>query len=187
MNEHTPHELSRRAVLSLLGVGGMATVGSIYSKVSGSHRASARSRESLTEATRDEWAQGVETTRAAGAPVATPRGSTIGFLYVPRLRDRVWGFPIVEGTDPKTLNVGIGHLTPLRCLGGLATLRYLVIARAQGNPSRISMNSLLAIQRSSKRRIRGSPTNWWQARRSCQTRCGWRSRTRSAMRRSRPH
>ena len=134
MNEHTPHELSRRAVLSLLGVGGVATVGSIYSKVSGSHRASARSRESLTEATRDEWAHGVETTRAAGAPVATPRGSTIGFLYVPRLRDRVWGFPIVEGTDPKTLNVGIGHLTPTALPGRVGNVALFGHRTSSGKP-----------------------------------------------------
>ncbi|NBU23639.1 MAG: class E sortase [Actinobacteria bacterium] len=35
--------------------------------------------------------------------------SAIGLLYIPRLRDDVWGTPIVSGTSEKDLGLGVGH------------------------------------------------------------------------------
>ena len=33
----------------------------------------------------------------------------IGLLYIPRLRDQVWGLPIVEGVGHLELSLGVGH------------------------------------------------------------------------------
>lgn len=41
---------------------------------------------------------------AEGTPV-TP----IGLLYIPRLRDQVWGLPIVAGVGHRELSLGVGH------------------------------------------------------------------------------
>ncbi len=134
MKEQSNHELSRRAILGALGLGGIATVGSIYSKLNLSNRSASRSRVLLTNEVRDEWAESVETTRTGGAPVVTPRGSTLGFLYIPRLRDHVWGFPIVEGTDPKQLNVGIGHMSQTSLPGRVGNVALFGHRTSSGKP-----------------------------------------------------
>jgi len=134
MDSQPTHELSRRALLAALGVGGIATVGSVYSKVALSNRTSTRARALLTTEVRDAWAQGVETVAHSGAPVATPRGSTIGFLYIPRLRNQVWGFPIVEGTNPRQLNVGIGHLTQTALPGEVGNVALFGHRTTYGKP-----------------------------------------------------
>lgn len=110
--EQRSTSFTRRAALATLGIGGLATVGSIYSKTVRTDIASAQSREVLIDDTRDGWA----TQSDAGSLAPRQKiGSTIGFLYIPRLRDDVWSFPVVEGTGPRQLNLGIGHLpqTPL--------------------------------------------------------------------------
>jgi sortase A len=44
------------------------------------------------------------------APVAKPSyGSGFGLLYIPRLRDKVWGLPILQGTGKDVLAQGAGH------------------------------------------------------------------------------
>ncbi len=35
--------------------------------------------------------------------------SPIGLLYIPRLRDKVWGLPIVDGVGARELSLGVGH------------------------------------------------------------------------------
>jgi sortase A len=82
----------------------------MYSKLVLSNRTAAEARDLVEVVTREEWAANADTV-AYGADVeAKPRGTTLGFLYIPRLRPEVWGFPIVEGTNPKQLTAGVGHL-----------------------------------------------------------------------------
>lgn len=42
-------------------------------------------------------------------PVPAAKGETIALMYIPRLRNEVWGMPIIEGTDAEQLSGGVGH------------------------------------------------------------------------------
>lgn len=117
-----------------MGVGGIATVGSIYSKLVLSNRNAARLRDLLTSEVRLEWARSTESIRGGGDPLTPPIGSTLGFLYIPRLRNHVWGFPIVEGTDPSQLNVGIGHLTQTTLPGQVGNVALFGHRTSSGKP-----------------------------------------------------
>ena len=48
--------------------------------------------------------------QAVPQPVAVPRvGRPFALMYIPRLRDMVWGLPVVEGVGLDELAKGIGH------------------------------------------------------------------------------
>lgn len=42
-------------------------------------------------------------------PVQPPINTPFAFMYIPRLRDRVWRTPIVQGVTPIELGRGLGH------------------------------------------------------------------------------
>jgi sortase A len=42
-------------------------------------------------------------------PTPHKKGETIALMYIPRLREEVWGMPVLEGTDAEQLSGGIGH------------------------------------------------------------------------------
>lgn len=42
-------------------------------------------------------------------PPEPTTGDTIGLIYIPRLRDDVWGVPVLHGVSPDELNRGVGH------------------------------------------------------------------------------
>lgn len=68
------------------------------------NRAYAETRGQLTQ----EW--GVdETAGREPPPVTATYGKPFGLMYIPALRDRVWGVPIVQGTDLELLQNGLGH------------------------------------------------------------------------------
>ena len=65
---------------------------------------------------RDEIEQGWRHAPYAPTPSATPvplaqpaYGKGFGLLYIPRLKDKVWGLPIVQGTGKDVLARGAGH------------------------------------------------------------------------------
>jgi sortase A len=51
----------------------------------------------------------------AGEPVPPRKGEAFGLIYIPRLKQDVWGEPIIEGVGPAQLAKGFGHYpsTPL--------------------------------------------------------------------------
>jgi sortase A len=42
-------------------------------------------------------------------PISPLKGETIALMYIPRLRNDVWGTPVLEGVDAQQLSGGIGH------------------------------------------------------------------------------
>lgn len=44
-------------------------------------------------------------------------GETIGLVYIPKLKDRVWGLPVIEGIEAEQVDRGIGHY-PSKSLPG---------------------------------------------------------------------
>lgn len=106
----TRGSLGRRAFLGTMVVGGLATVGSIYSKTIASDEIAAHLRDEATSRTRQTWESHPDEARTAQTSQTVSIGSILGFLYIPRLRDQVWGYPIIEGTNPQQLKRGVGHL-----------------------------------------------------------------------------
>ena len=53
-------------------------------------------------------------------PVAAPTyGTGIALLYIPRLRDKVWGLPVYQGTGKDILAKGAGHYKSTAMPGGV--------------------------------------------------------------------
>ena len=128
------HDISRRTLLAALGIGGVATVGSMYSKLVLSNRTAADARNFVAVETREEWAANADTISYGSDVNAKPRGMTLGFLYIPRLRSEVWGFPIVEGTNPKQLTAGVGHLVQTAMPGEEGNVALFGHRTAYGKP-----------------------------------------------------
>jgi sortase A len=59
------------------------------------------------------------TTSPFGNALASPlrKGDVFALMYIPRLRNDVWGMPIIEGTDAEQLSGGVGHY-PLTAVPG---------------------------------------------------------------------
>lgn len=43
------------------------------------------------------------------AQVESVAVDAIGLVYIPRLKAQVWGLPLVQGIDPRSLSLGLGH------------------------------------------------------------------------------
>ena len=71
-----------------------------------SAQAIAASRDELTQ----QWRDAPHAQGSAAAPlVAPPYGTSFALLYIPRLKDKVWGLPLAEGTGKDVLARGAGH------------------------------------------------------------------------------
>ncbi len=75
---------------------------------------------------RDEIVHGWQTPVDAATPDASPTplaepayGKGFGLLYIPRLRDKVWGLPISQGTGKDVLARGAGHYVGTAMPGGV--------------------------------------------------------------------
>jgi sortase A len=60
--------------------------------------------------------------------------SPIGLLYIPRLRDRVWGLPIVDGVGARELSLGVGHYTSTELPGQLGNFAVAGHRATHGEP-----------------------------------------------------
>jgi sortase A len=67
-------------------------------------RAQAEARAGLQQ----QWTIG-ETDTSVPTEIETTYGKPFGLMYVPALRDRAWGVPIIQGTEHYLLSDGVGH------------------------------------------------------------------------------
>ncbi len=58
----------------------------------------------------------------------------IGLLYIPRLKDKVWGMPIVDGIGAKELSLGVGHYTNTELPGELGNFAIAGHRATHGEP-----------------------------------------------------
>ena len=71
-----------------------------------SAQAIAAGRDELTQ----QWRDAPHAQGSAPAPVVAPAyGKAFALLYIPRLKDKVWGLPLLEGTGKDVLAKGAGH------------------------------------------------------------------------------
>jgi sortase A len=73
---------------------------------------------------RDDILQGWRDSAPAPAPSPTPMaepavGTGFGLLYIPRMKPKVWGLPIVQGTTKDELARGAGHYVGTAMPGGI--------------------------------------------------------------------
>jgi sortase A len=60
--------------------------------------------------------------------------SPIGLLYIPRLRDKVWRLPIVDGVGARELSLGVGHYTSTELPGQLGNFAIAGHRATHGEP-----------------------------------------------------
>lgn len=90
-----------------------------------------------------QWvSQGTPTPTADGPKQATPAadqpeiGTPFGLVYIPRLRDKVWGLPLVQGVGPDELARGIGHYVGTAMPGELGNFATAGHRATHGEPLR---------------------------------------------------
>lgn len=109
------------AIGALLVVAGLALIGTTAFQLWSSNAAADGAAAELRAETWADWAEARRRAAAdSGAPAdgaATSStvpddpddGETIGLLYIPRLRDDVWGVPVLHGVSAGQLDRGVGH------------------------------------------------------------------------------
>lgn len=60
--------------------------------------------------------------------------SPIGLLYIPRLQDKVWGLPIVDGVGARELSLGVGHYISTELPGQLGNFAIAGHRATHGEP-----------------------------------------------------
>jgi sortase A len=70
--------------------------------------------ESLAVQIEQDFEELSKTPISISEPIRTARVEsvaveTIGLVYIPRLKSKVWGLPLVQGIDHRSLSLGIGH------------------------------------------------------------------------------
>ena len=75
----------------------------------------ARAADQAASQVQQSWASTAPQDSPSGPRPATPAaeqpeiGTVFGLMYIPRLRDKVWGLPLIQGVGPDQLAQGIGH------------------------------------------------------------------------------
>ncbi len=68
-----------------------------------------RAAGAAAEQLQETWSRPPTTTPEVDEPDRPPLGDAFALMYIPRLRDKVWGLPVLESVSPADLARGIGH------------------------------------------------------------------------------
>ena len=127
----------------------------------------AQAAERAATQVQEQWvSQGTPTPTAEGPREATPAadqpeiGTPFGLVYIPRLRDEVWGQPLVQGVGPDRLRRGSVTTWGPPCPASSGTSRLLGTGPRTVSRCAASTSLRRATWWSSRRRRTGSPTNW---------------------------
>ena len=103
----------------------------------------ARAADRAASQVQQQWAvQGTTSTPDDGPREATPAaeqpevGTPFGLVYIPRLRDKVWGLPLVQGVGPDELAQGIGHYVGTAMPGEIGNFATAGHRATHGEPLR---------------------------------------------------
>jgi sortase A len=103
----------------------------------------AQAADSASAQVQQQWA--AESTPSAteqGPQEATPEaeqppvGAPFGLIYIPRLRDKVWGLPLIQGVGPDELAKGIGHYVGTAMPGEIGNFATAGHRATHGEPLR---------------------------------------------------
>jgi sortase A len=73
---------------------------------------------------------------AEPAPVSAALGDAFGMIYMPRLKDKVWGLPLIHGIDDRSLARGIGYFPGTAAPGQLGNFALAGHRATNGEPLR---------------------------------------------------
>jgi sortase A len=104
---------------------------------------SARAADHAASQVQQQWATvGSASTPDDGPREATPAaeqpevGTPFGLVYIPRLRDKVWGLPLIQGVAPEQLAQGIGHYVGAAMPGEIGNFATAGHRATHGEPLR---------------------------------------------------
>lgn len=104
--------------------------------------AAARAADQVVSQVQQSWAGPTPTEAVASPGPAThaaeqPKvGTAFGLVYIPRLKDKVWGLPLVQGVGPNQLAQGIGHYVGTAMPGELGNFATAGHRATHGEPLR---------------------------------------------------
>jgi sortase A len=103
----------------------------------------AQAADQASSKVQQQWATlGTPTPTDDGPREATPAadqpaiGTPFGLMYIPRLRDKVWGLPLIQGVGPDELARGIGHYVGTAMPGELGNFATAGHRATHGEPLR---------------------------------------------------
>lgn len=79
-----------------------------------------------------EWEAPASSDKAA--KVVVKNGKSFGLLYIPRLKDKVWGVPVIEGVESPQLAKGIGHYPKTALPGAIGNFAVAGHRSTNGEP-----------------------------------------------------
>lgn len=82
--------------------------------------------------------------------VEAPDVTGLGLLYIPKLKDQVWGTPIVAGTSARALSQGVGHYSKTELPGAVGNFAIAGHRATNGEPfayfEKLSQDDLVYVQ-----------------------------------------
>lgn len=102
----------------------------------------ARAAEQAATAVQQAWSASTAPEAPSGPRPATPAaeqplvGTTFGLVYIPRLKDKVWGLPLIQGVGPDELAKGIGHYVGAAMPGEIGNFALAGHRATHGEPLR---------------------------------------------------
>jgi sortase A len=102
----------------------------------------AQAAERTATQVQQSWATATPQESPSGPRPATPAaeqpgvGTPFGLVYIPRLKDKVWGLPLVQGVGPEQLAQGIGHYVGTAMPGEIGNFATAGHRATHGEPLR---------------------------------------------------
>jgi sortase A len=79
-------------------------------------------------------AKPLSSSKSTPVALASQQIAPIGLLYIPRLQDKVWGLPVVEGVGTKELALGVGHYSSTELPGEIGNFAIAGHRATHGEP-----------------------------------------------------
>jgi sortase A len=141
----TPAERRRRRLADLGEV--MITLGAILMlfvayQLWWTNVSAARAAEQAASGVQQSWASITPQDPPTGPRPATPAaeqpevGTTFGLVYIPRLKDKVWALPLIQGVGAQQLAQGIGHYVGTAMPGEIGNFATAGHRATHGEPLR---------------------------------------------------
>lgn len=128
----------------LITVGAVLMLFAVYQLAWTNVRAAGASEAAVAELQRD-WGQ-----QEAPAQKKPPVGRAFAKMYIPRLRDKVWGLPVIQGVGLPQLARGVGHYPETALPGEIGNFATAAHRATNGEPfafiDRIRKGDLVIVQ-----------------------------------------
>ena len=76
----------------------------------------------------------IQSDQPVASLIETAEIQGVGLLYIPALRDQVWGLPVVSGVDARSLAMGVGHYSTTTLPGEIGNFAIAGHRATDGEP-----------------------------------------------------